>query len=46
MIITNIYFQLVFHAVQPIIQCPKTVWLKQGEIGIISCKVTGEPDPN
>ena len=46
MIITNIYFQLVFDAVQPIIQCPKTVQVKQGEMGIISCKVTGKPDPN
>lgn len=46
MIITNIYFQLVFDAVQPTLQCPKTVLVKQGEKGIISCNVDGDPNPN
>lgn len=43
--VTNIHFQLVFHAVQPTLQCPKTKQVKEGEKGIISCNVTGDPKP-
>ena len=34
-------------AVQPTLQCPKNVSVKQGEQAIISCNViTGDPRPN
>ena len=46
MIIVNIYFQLVFDAVQPTLQCPKTKQVKEGEKGIISCNFAGDPKPN
>ncbi|PFX23746.1 Pogo transposable element with KRAB domain [Stylophora pistillata] len=32
--------------VQPIVLCPKTEQVKQGERGLISCNVTGDPKPN
>ena len=33
-------------AVQPTLQCPEKVSVKQGEQAIISCNVTGDPKPN
>ena len=39
--------QLIVMAVQPTLQCPKKVRVKQGEQAIISCNVTtGDPRPN
>ena len=33
-------------AVQPTLQCPKTIRVTQGEQAIIPCIVTGDPKPN
>ena len=33
-------------AVQPTLQCPVKVSVKQGERTIITCNVTGDPKPN
>ena len=37
---------LIIMAVQPTLQCPKTIRVTQGEQAIIPCIVTGDPKPN
>ena len=37
---------LIIMAVQPTLQCPKTIRVTQGEQAIIPCNVTGDPKPN
>ena len=37
---------LIIMAVQPTLQCPKTIRVTQGEQVIIPCIVTGDPKPN
>ena len=40
------HLNLIIMAVQPTLQCPKTVRVTQGEQAIIPCIVTGDPKPN
>ena len=37
---------LIIMAVQPTLQCPKTIRVTQGEQALIPCIVTGDPKPN
>ena len=40
------HLYLIIMAVQPTLQCPKTIRVTQGEQAIIPCIVTGDPKPN
>ena len=40
------HLDLIIMAVQPTLQCPKTIRVTQGEQAIIPCNVTGDPKPN
>lgn len=43
---TNHLYLIIIMAVQPTLQCPKTIRVTQGEQAIIPCIVTGDPKPN